>query len=70
VRTWFGNEEPVVKREQKYIECKEDLVTLRNGRECAGFDGFVEGVVRWLNCRFIRVNYVLIPGCFGNANLC
>ncbi|KAH0537576.1 hypothetical protein FGG08_005642 [Glutinoglossum americanum] len=54
VRTWFLNEEPLVRREQKYIECKEDLVTLRNGRECAGFDGFVEGVVRRLDCRLIR----------------
>ncbi|KAI9867426.1 MAG: hypothetical protein M1813_008984 [Trichoglossum hirsutum] len=54
VRTWFYNEEPLVRREQAYIECKEDLVTLRNGRECAGFDGWVEGLVRMLDCRFTR----------------
>jgi hypothetical protein len=56
VRTWFYNEEPLVRREQAYIECKEDLVTLRNGRECAGFDGWVEGLVRMLDCRFTRVS--------------
>ncbi|KAH0557062.1 hypothetical protein GP486_005149 [Trichoglossum hirsutum] len=54
VRAWFYNEEPLVRGEQGYIECKEDLVTLRTGRECAGFDGWVEDVVRMFNRRLTR----------------
>ena len=56
MRTWFNNEQPLVTMEQEYIKCKEDLVTLRNGRECAGFDGFVESVIQMLDCRFTRVS--------------
>ncbi|KAI9787484.1 MAG: hypothetical protein M1839_000013 [Geoglossum umbratile] len=54
VRTWFDNQQPLVGKEREYIECKEDLVTLRNGRECAGFDGWVENAVQKLNCRVVK----------------
>ena len=42
VRRWFATKAPLVADEAKYIERKEDLVTLRSGRECGGFDGLVE----------------------------
>jgi polyphosphate kinase 2 (PPK2 family) len=54
VRRWFNNLQPLVDEEQDFIRCKEDLITLRHGRECAGFDGLVESVVHKLNCRLVR----------------
>lgn len=42
VRSWISNHAPLVERERNFIYKKEDLVTLRAGRECAGFDGVVE----------------------------
>lgn len=63
VRAWFANLEPVVPGELKYLEHREDIVTLRSGRECAGFDGFVEQMLHVLdaalsklNCHLIRVS--------------
>jgi hypothetical protein len=38
-----------------FIKCKEDIVTLRHGREWAGFDGFVEGMLRKFDCKFVKV---------------
>ena len=55
VRTWFRNIEPIIQREQQYIRLKEDIVTLRHGREWAGFDGLVESILQKFDCRLIRV---------------
>ena len=54
VRTWLHNTKPIVDEEENFIRCKEDMVTLRHGRECAGFDGLVESVLNSLNCRLTR----------------
>ncbi|KAI9857215.1 MAG: hypothetical protein M1813_008577 [Trichoglossum hirsutum] len=54
VRRWFKNQQPLVDEEQDFIRCKEDLITLRHGRECAGFDGLIERIVQKMNCRFIK----------------
>ncbi|OCL11250.1 hypothetical protein AOQ84DRAFT_287629, partial [Glonium stellatum] len=54
VRTWFCNEKPLVEAEQEFIKLKEDIVTLRLGREWAGFDGLIETMLRKLDCRLIR----------------
>ncbi|KAF2002301.1 hypothetical protein P154DRAFT_618706 [Amniculicola lignicola CBS 123094] len=54
VRRFFYNEKPLSSMsEEQYILRKEDLVTLRHGREWATFDGWVEGLVskfpwKWL----------------------
>ncbi|KAH0536681.1 hypothetical protein FGG08_006476 [Glutinoglossum americanum] len=53
VRRWFKNRQPLVDEEQDFIRCKEDLIALRHGRECAGFDGLVERMVQKMNCRLI-----------------
>jgi len=45
VRNWFHNIAPLVDEEQDYILWKEDIVTLRHGREWAGFDGMVEAML-------------------------
>lgn len=42
VKNWITNQKPLVAREQKFILRKEDLVTLRCGREGAGFESLVE----------------------------
>lgn len=54
VRTWFYNEKPLVEAEQEFIQRKEDIVTLRLGREWAGFDGLIESMLRKLDCKLIR----------------
>ncbi|KAH7073368.1 hypothetical protein FB567DRAFT_454189 [Paraphoma chrysanthemicola] len=54
VRGWFNNIAPLVDEEQEYILWKEDIVTLRHGREWASFDGLVESLLHKLDCRVIR----------------
>jgi hypothetical protein len=55
VRNWFHNIAPLVDDEQEYILWKEDIVTLRHGREWAGFDGMVEALLHKMNCPLIQV---------------
>lgn len=42
VRKWLLEKAPLVKREQDFILRREDIVTLRSGREGAGFESVVE----------------------------
>lgn len=42
VRGWFIDDKPLVPSENNFIRRKEDIVTLRAGRESATFDCFVE----------------------------
>ena len=68
VRTWFEYEEPIVRREAQFIRGKEDMVTLRVGRECAGFDGFIERLLgssdrflqKWFYITAIRVGMIVL----------
>ncbi|KAI6905596.1 hypothetical protein KC318_g7606 [Hortaea werneckii] len=53
VRSWFANHAPLVHGEAQYLKCREDIITLRPGRECAGFDGFVERMLHLLDKLFI-----------------
>ena len=55
VRTWLHNLRPIVEQEEGYIELREDIVSLRHGREWAGFDGMIESLLHKLNCKLIRV---------------
>jgi len=55
VRTWFWNLKPLQNEtEASFIKKKEDVVTLRSGREWSGFDGFVENTLRRFDCPLIR----------------
>lgn len=54
VRTWLHNLRPIVEQEEGYIELREDIVSLRHGREWAGFDGMIESLLHKLNCKLIR----------------
>jgi len=72
VRSWFANHAPLVHGEVQYLKHREDIITLRPGRECAGFDGFVERMLHVLDaglcrlgCPIIRVSSMrsfLMPG--------
>jgi len=55
VRTWLHNLRPIVEQEESYIELREDILSLRHGREWAGFDGMIESLLHKLNCKLIRV---------------
>lgn len=73
VRTWFRDNQPLVQREAQFIRRKEDIVTLRSGRESAVFDSLVERCLsrvddflqRRLRCHIIRVRSIGIAwACF------
>jgi hypothetical protein len=42
VKHWILEKAPLVEKEQQFILKREDLVTLRSGREGAGFESLVE----------------------------
>lgn len=46
VKRWIMGNKPLVDGEQEFILRKEDLVTLRPGREGAGFESVVERMLR------------------------
>lgn len=48
-KAFFINYEPIVEEEARFVRCREDLVTLRSGREAAGFEGLVERVLTKLD---------------------
>jgi hypothetical protein len=64
VESWISNHGPLVEEEAAFILKKEDLVTLRSGRDSAGFDGVVERVLsktddflsKRLGCQIIQVS--------------
>jgi hypothetical protein len=61
-RTWFYNIKPLSNElEEQFIMRKEDLVSLRHGREWSGFDGFIESCLRRVDCRLTQVNKVPFP---------
>jgi len=52
-RTWMWNRKPLsYEREEEFIKRREDLVSLRQGREWSGFDGLVESCLQKIHCRF------------------
>ncbi|KAH7064033.1 hypothetical protein BKA63DRAFT_177464 [Paraphoma chrysanthemicola] len=54
-RTWFWNVKPLnYEPEEEFIKRKEDLISLRHGREWSGFDGFIESCIRKVHCRFTQ----------------
>ncbi|RYN59892.1 hypothetical protein AA0118_g461 [Alternaria tenuissima] len=54
-RTWFWNKKPLsYELEEQFIKRKEDLVSLRHGREWSGFDGFIESCIQRVHCRIVQ----------------
>lgn len=55
-RTWFWNIKPLsYEREEQFIKRREDLISLRHGREWSGFDGLIESCVRKVHCKLTQV---------------
>jgi hypothetical protein len=57
VKSYFDEEAPVCTVES-YIYWKEDIITLKPGRETAWLDAFIERVLQKLSSRFIRVRVI------------
>ena len=55
VRRYHHNTKPLMDAEMDSIRSKEDTVSLRNGREWASFDGFVESMLQKFDSRFLKV---------------
>ena len=56
LRNWFDNECHLSSEaEMEFVKRKEDLITLRQGREWAGFDGWIESWIKLLPPRVKRV---------------
>jgi hypothetical protein len=56
VRNYMQNESPLLGSEGDYILCKEDLMTVKPGRENAWLDAFVEKALQRICCPPIRVS--------------
>jgi hypothetical protein len=56
VRNCFKHMAPLVDKEQDYILWKEDIITLRHGREWASFDGMVEAMLYKIDSPPIEVS--------------
>ncbi|KAF2125112.1 hypothetical protein P153DRAFT_360718 [Dothidotthia symphoricarpi CBS 119687] len=55
LRRWFRSKAPLnYEREEEFIKRKEDLITLRQGREWAGFDGWIEECINKLPSRLSK----------------
>lgn len=59
VRNWHEQAAPLVSEEQEFLLWKEDIITLRHGREWASFDGLVEEMLHKIDCALIRVSFSL-----------
>ena len=55
VGRYLWNRKPLVEVEASWIRHKEDLITLRAGRERAWLDGIVEGFLKLCHCKLIDV---------------
>lgn len=55
VVTYVRNECPVDEKESEYVYCKEDLITLRPGRENAWLDRSIEKLLKVLHCSMLEV---------------
>lgn len=56
VRNWHKQGTPLVGEDQEFLLWKEDIVTLRHGREWASFDGLVEEMLHKFDGPLIRVS--------------
>ena len=59
-RTWFWNVKPLnYEPEEDFIKRREDLVSLRHGREWSGFDGMIETCIRKVHSPLTQVKLAL-----------
>jgi hypothetical protein len=55
VENYIWNNKQIPPEETDFVYHKEDLVTLRPGREHAWLDSSVEKVLKYANCRLVEV---------------
>lgn len=55
VTWWMQIDQPQVSEDAKWIRDKEDLITLRPGREHAWLDASVEKLLQWFHCPLLGV---------------
>jgi len=65
---YVHNNRPINDKEAEYVRYKEDLITLRPGREYAWLDACIERLLRWSHCRLIEVRLVERPRIGATAN--
>jgi hypothetical protein len=53
VGRYIHNRNCLIDGEASWIQQRDDLITLRAGREHAWFDGVVEGILKVCHCRLI-----------------
>jgi hypothetical protein len=58
VQNWHEQVAPLVGEDQEFLLWKEDILTLRHGREWASFDGLIEEMLHKIDCRLVRVSFV------------
>jgi hypothetical protein len=54
VENYMHNREPLLEAERSWIYNKEDLVTLRPGREHAWLDSGIEKMLKWFHCEMLE----------------
>lgn len=65
VKNYFDDEQPLCSDDEFYIYRKEDIITLKPGRENAWLDGVVEKILQTFTCAPIRVSIskvFVLPG--------
>lgn len=62
VKSYFDEESPLC-NDESYIYRREDIVTLKPGRENAWLDAFVEKTLQTLSCRLIKVSVTRNVSC-------
>ena len=67
VQTFMENGKPLLQGDSGFINEKEDLVTLRPGRENAWLDAFVERMLKHCHCKLVQVCPWLINLCRSNV---
>ena len=60
VSNYIANEQPLMEADRDFIYHKEDLVTIRAGREHAWLDAAVEAFLRWYPCRPVKVRHLSV----------
>jgi len=62
VKSYFDEESPLC-NDESYVYRREDIITLKPGRENAWLDGFVEKTLQTFSCRLIRVSVTCNASC-------
>lgn len=60
VRNYINRNKPLIPAELEYIKHKEDLITLRPGRDHAWLDRSIERTLQFLPFDFVKVSTAVI----------